>query len=173
MERYYVGLDVSKEKTAICVRRSDGSMDKACETRTDPDAIFAALAPFRDGLERVILETGRMANWLYDELTRRGLPAVCVDARQAHAVLGQMHNKTDTNDAAMLADLALTGFYRKVEVKSGRREHVRYLSRAANEAPSAAALTSISIAMLQLHRITAERQGFPFCQPPRLIVTAT
>lgn len=61
MERYYVGLDVSKEKTAICVRRSDGSMDKACETRTDPDAIFAALAPFRDGLERVILETGRMA----------------------------------------------------------------------------------------------------------------
>ncbi|MCA1288685.1 hypothetical protein [Salipiger bermudensis] len=74
MERYYVGLDVSKEKTAICVRRSDGSMDKACETRSDPDAIFAALAPFRDGLERVILETGRMANWLYDELTRRGLP---------------------------------------------------------------------------------------------------
>ncbi len=92
MERYYVGLDVSKEKTAICVRASAGSMVMACETRTDPDAIFAALVPFRDWLERVILETGRMANWLYDELTRRGLPAVCVDARQAHAVLGQMHN---------------------------------------------------------------------------------
>lgn len=118
MERYYVGLDVSKEKTAICVRTSGGSIEMACETGTDPDAIFATLAPFQDGLERVILETGRMANWLYDELTRRGLPAVCVDARQAHAVLGQMHNKTDANDAAMLADLARTGFYRKVEVKS-------------------------------------------------------
>ncbi|NDW31879.1 IS110 family transposase [Salipiger sp. PrR007] len=136
MERYYVGLDVSKEKTAICVRRSDGSMDKACETRTDPDAIFAALAPFRDGLERVILETGRMANWLYDELTRRGLPAVCVDARQAHAVLGQMHNKTDTNDAAMLADLARTGFYRKVEVKSRQAQERRALLTARDAAIS-------------------------------------
>ncbi len=29
-----------------------------------------------------------------------------------------MHNKTDVNDAARLAELARTGFYRKVEVKS-------------------------------------------------------
>lgn len=67
---------------------------------------FAALVDLQDGLARVILETGRMANWLHSELTRRGLPVVCVDARQAHAGLGQMHNKTDANDAAMLADLA-------------------------------------------------------------------
>ena len=51
---------------------------------------------------RVVLETGRMSNWLHGELMQHGLPAVCVDARQAHAVLGQMHNKTDANDAAML-----------------------------------------------------------------------
>ena len=111
-------------------------MDKACETRTDPDAIFAALAPFRDGLERVILETGGMANWLYDELTRRCLPAVCVDAQQAHAVLGQMHNKTDTNDAAMLADLDRTGFYRKVEVKSRQAQERRALLAARDAAIS-------------------------------------
>lgn len=52
-----------------------------------------------------------MANWLHGEPTLRDLPAICLDARQAHAVLGQMHNKTDANDAAMLADLARTGFW--------------------------------------------------------------
>jgi hypothetical protein len=39
-------------------------------------------------------------------LVARDRPAVCVDARQAHAVLSQMPNKTDANDTAMLAELA-------------------------------------------------------------------
>jgi len=108
-QTYYVGLDVSKHTTAICVRRADGVVERVCETATEPEAICTALTDLRGGLERVILETGRMANWLHGELTRRGLPAICVDARQAHAVLSQMHNKTDANDAAMLADLAPDG----------------------------------------------------------------
>lgn len=127
MERYYVGLDVSKDATAICVRGEDGRVERACETKTDPDAICEALGDLRDDLMRVILETGRMANWLHGELTRRGLPAICVDARQAHAVLSQMHNKTDANDAAMLAELARTGFYRQVAVKSRHAQERRAL----------------------------------------------
>jgi transposase len=133
-ERYYAGLDVSKDTTAICARRSDGGVERACEVATDPDAIYAALAGLGDGLVRVVLETGRMANWLHGELTRRGLPAVCVDARQAHAVLSQMHNKTDANDAAMLADLARTGFFRKVEVKSRHAQERRALLSARDAA---------------------------------------
>ena len=43
---------------------------------------------------RVVLETGRMANWLHRGLVARDLPAVYVDARQAHAVLSQMPNNT-------------------------------------------------------------------------------
>lgn len=65
-----------------------------------------------------VLETGRMANWLYGALSQRGLPMVCIDARQAEAVLSQMHNKTSENYAAMLSELARTGFYKKIEVKS-------------------------------------------------------
>jgi len=71
-----------------------------------------------------------MANWLYNELSQRGLPMVCIDARQAHAVLSQMHNKTDENDAAMLAELARTGFYKRVEVKSRIAQQRRALLRA-------------------------------------------
>lgn len=71
-----------------------------------------------------------MTNWLYNELGSRGLPIVCIDARQAHAVLSQMHNKTDENDAAMLAELARTGFYKKIEVKSRKAQERRALLRA-------------------------------------------
>lgn len=127
MERFFAGLDVSKDETAICVRGEDGTVVIARKTSTDADAILEVLKGLGSKLVRVILETGRMANWLHGELARRDLPVICVDARQAHAVLSQMHNKTDANDAAMLADLARTGFFRKVVVKSRRGQELRAL----------------------------------------------
>lgn len=118
MEKCYVGLDVSKDETSICVRNLSGDVLSTARAVTDPDEILKALSKPTGSIQCVVLETGRMANWLYNELSDRGLPVVCIDARQAHAVLSQMHNKTDDNDAAMLAELARTGFYKKVEVKS-------------------------------------------------------
>ena len=59
----------------------------------------------------VVMETGRMANWLCHGLMGKAPPVVCVDARHVHAVLRQTHNKTDANDAAVLGELARTGFY--------------------------------------------------------------
>lgn len=125
----FVGLDVSMEETAFCVRSAEGRILGQGKTATDPDAIASALA--RVGRPaRVVLETGRMANWLHRQLVARDLPAVCVDARQAHAVLSQMPNKTDANDAAMLAELARTGFYRAVRVKSEAAQGMRALLKA-------------------------------------------
>jgi len=97
---------------------------------TDPDVLTRALGAEMEHVVCVVLETGRMANWLYGELSQRGLPMVCIDARQAHAVLSQMHNKTDENDAAMLSELARTGFYKKIEVKSRLAQERRALLRA-------------------------------------------
>ena len=130
MKQCFVGLDVSKQETAICVRSRAGVIEAAFKTPTDPDAICRSLRSHSAGLRSVVLETGRMANWLYNELSLRGLPMVCVDARQAHAVLSQMHNKTDENDAAMLAELARTGFYKRIEVKSRIAQERRALLRA-------------------------------------------
>ena len=53
-----------------------------------------------------------------------------IDARQAHAVLRLQHNKTDENDAAILAELARRGFYRSVAVKSERAQRWRILLKA-------------------------------------------
>ncbi|WP_282153360.1 IS110 family transposase [Ruegeria atlantica] len=118
MEQCFVGLDVSKAETSICVCDENGATVSAVKKVTDPDVICQALRNHGGSLRCAMLETSRMANWLYTELSDRGLPMVCIDTRQAHAVLSQMHNKTDANDAAILAELARTGFYRKVEVRS-------------------------------------------------------
>ncbi|WBU53972.1 IS110 family transposase [Paracoccus sp. SCSIO 75233] len=130
MERYYVGLDVPKDETAICVKSGDGKVLLARKMPTDPDAIAGALSCGGWNFGAVVMETGRMANWLYHKLMRRAPPVVCVDALHAYAVLSQMHNKTDANDAAMLAELARTGFYRKVTVKSPLAQRRRALLRA-------------------------------------------
>jgi transposase len=97
---------------------------------TESDAIAGALWSSGLPIVAVVMETGRTAHWLYHELARRGVPTVCVAARQAHALLSQMHDKTDADDAAMLADLARTGFYRKGIVKSRTAQERRTLLRA-------------------------------------------
>ncbi len=130
MKRYFVGLDVSKDETAVCIRDDCGVIVTSFKKPTDPDVLLRALRKDLAQIVCVVLETGRMANWLYDELSQRGLPMVCIDARQAHAVLSQMHNKTDENDAAMLSELARTGFYKKIEVKSRLAQQRRALLRA-------------------------------------------
>lgn len=130
MKRYFVGLDVSKAETAVCLRNNRGDIVTSFRKPADPDVLARALSAEMEHIVRVVLETGRMANWLYDELSRRGLPMVCIDARQAHAVLSRMHSKTDENDAAMLSELARTGFYRKIEVKSRLAQEGRALLRA-------------------------------------------
>ena len=130
MDHCFVGLDVSKEETAVCVRTRGGKIKAAFKTPTDPDAICQSLNRCDADIQCVVVETGRMANWLYSELSQRGLPMVCIDARQAHAVLSQMHNKTDENDAAMLAELARTGFYKRIEVKGRIAQERRALLRA-------------------------------------------
>lgn len=130
MKRYFVGLDVSNDATAVCLRDDRGDIVTSFKKPTDPDVLARALGAEMEHIVCVVLETGRMANWLYDELSQRGLPMVCIDARQAHAVLSQMHNKTDENDAAMLSELARTGFYKKIEVKSRLAQERRALLRA-------------------------------------------
>jgi transposase len=126
----FVGLDVSKEETAICVRDSFGQVVLRAKVSTDPEKIAECLASLQEPPARVILETGRSSNWLYQALIDHGLPAVCVDARHAHSILNQMRNKTDANDAAMLAELARTGFYRQVAVKSRSAQQQRTLLQA-------------------------------------------
>ena len=69
-------------------------------------------------MERVGLEACSLTAWLHQELSEAGIPAICIEARQAKAAMGAMPNKTDRNDARGIAQIMRTGWYRAVHVKS-------------------------------------------------------
>ena len=123
--KHYAGLDVSLETTSICVIDESGKIIIEKKRPTCPDAIMGALDGL-DGLEKIGMETGPLAVWLWNELKKRAAPIVCMDARHANAALKMMPNKTDRADAAGLAQIVRTGWYKEVSVKS----HDSYLIRA-------------------------------------------
>ena len=115
---HYAGLDVSLEETAICVVDSTGRIVKETRAPSEPEALIAALREIGLPLERVGLEACSLTAWLHDELRSTGLPAICIETRQANAAMKTMPNKTDRNDARALAQMMRTGWYRQVHVKS-------------------------------------------------------
>ena len=114
----YVALDVSLRSTSVHVVDEPGKCLWRGKCVTDPEVLVAIVREHAPGVVRVGLETGFLSTWLCHALADAGLPVVCMDARQARAVLSVRPNKTDGNDAEGLAQLLRTGFYREVRVKS-------------------------------------------------------
>jgi transposase len=115
---HYAGLDVSLEETAICVVDRTGRIVKETRATSEPEALVGALRGLDVSLERIGLEACSLTAWLHDELRAAGLPAICIETRQANAAMKTMPNKTDRNDARALAQIMRTGWYRQVHVKS-------------------------------------------------------
>jgi transposase len=114
---HYVGLDVSLKQTSICVVDQAGSVVRAGVVDSDPEAIAAFVRSKAPGALRIGLETGPTTTWLWTELKRLGLPVICIDARHAKAVLEMQINKSDRNDAAGIARIMQTGWFKEVRVK--------------------------------------------------------
>lgn len=117
MDRY-VGLDVSQEKTHVCIVDCDGTTVWSGQCRSTPDAIAKTIDRQAISAVRVGLESGPLAPWHWHALKASGLPVICIDARHAKAALNMQLNKTDKNDAHGIAQIMRTGWYREVEVKS-------------------------------------------------------
>ncbi len=66
----YVGLDVSKEETAFCVKDWEGKVLASGKVATDPAAIFEMLKAHCLCPERIVIETGTLSGWLARELGR-------------------------------------------------------------------------------------------------------
>ena len=114
---YYVGLDVSLKLTAICIVDRTGKI--ACEglVSSDPEAIAEFIKSHASHVERIGLETGPTATWLWTELRKLELPVICIDARHAKAALKMQINKSDRNDAVGIARIMQCGWYKEVRVK--------------------------------------------------------
>ena len=114
----YIGLDVSLKETHICALRDGGEIVARGCVESEPAIVAQWLFCHAPDVRCVVLETGGQSSWLAGELTKLGVPAVIVDARLAKKALSGRVNKSDVNDAEGLAWLALTGWYRRVMVKS-------------------------------------------------------
>lgn len=116
--KYFAGLDVSLEETAICVIDEGGRIVREIRAASDPQAISDALRTSDLPLERIGLEACSLTAWLHDGLRDAGWPAICIETRAANAAMKAMPNKTDRNDARALAQIMRTGWFRQVHVKS-------------------------------------------------------
>lgn len=123
----YVGLDVSLDETAICVVDEVGKVLAERKVPLTPEAIAGFIIGRTSEVVRIGLETGSLSVWLHGELRARGLPVICIDARHAKAALSMRINKTDRNDAAGIAQIMRTGWYREAHVKSGPSHLARAL----------------------------------------------
>src|SRR6201747_598066 len=124
---HFAGLDISLEESAICVVDETGRIIKEMRVASEPTALIAALTGLDLSLERIGLEACSLTAWLHDELRAAGLPAICIEARQANAAMKTMPNKTDRNDARALAQIMRTGWYRQVHVQSRPSRLWRFL----------------------------------------------
>jgi transposase len=114
--KYFAGLDVSL--TAICVVDETGQIMKEARAASEPEALDALLSTLGLPLERLGLEAWSLTAWLHGELKAADWPAICIESRQAKAVMGAMPNKTDRNDARAIAQIMRTGWFRAVHVKT-------------------------------------------------------
>lgn len=110
----YAGLDVSDKTTHLCAVASDGTILKRDVVVSDPEVLGKWLNRYCPDLQRVVLETGPLSTFLYHGLAERGLPVECICARHAKGVLSARVNKSDVHDAEGLAQLARTGWFKRV-----------------------------------------------------------
>ncbi len=113
----YAGLDVGDKATHLCVVDGEGGILWRGACATDPEALAFTLRKRAPGLARAVLETGALSAFLHHGLTLRGVPAVCICARHAKGVLSVRANKSDAHDAEGLAQLARTGWFKRVHIK--------------------------------------------------------
>ncbi|MEQ8731918.1 IS110 family transposase [Roseitalea porphyridii] len=116
----FIALDVSLEKTAICIMSADGSIAAEVTAASEPEAIAAEFvrhgAAGPDAL--VGLEAGPLSEWIARGLADLGASVTLMETRQIRAALSSMVVKSDRNDARGMAHLLRMGWFRPVHLKS-------------------------------------------------------
>lgn len=125
---FYVGLDVSIARTAVCIMDAAGRVAGEQSVASTPEAIEAVIRASGTEVERVGLEAGINSAWIARGLLDAKLPVIVIDATHAAAALKTgFRNKTDKNDARGIADLMRVNKFRAVAVKSMAAQRDRAL----------------------------------------------
>jgi transposase len=124
---HYAGIDVSLERSSVCVVDATGGIVREAKVPSEPEALVAFFRRLGLPLARVGLEAGPLSQWLHAGLAEAGLEAVLLETRQVKAALSAMIVKTDRKDARGIAQLLRMGWYRPVHRKSPPAQEVRAL----------------------------------------------
>lgn len=124
----FIGFDISLQTTHICVVDDEGRMFVEGTAASEVEAIGRWLDDHCSAwtVKRIVFETGQLSTHFYHGL-RSSWPVICIDARHAHGTLKAQRIKTDKNDARGLAQIARTGWYKAVHVKSDEGQALRSL----------------------------------------------
>jgi transposase len=123
--RLFVGLDVSLEKTAICVISEHGKIVKEAQVASEPEELLRWISDQDGAIAAIGLEAGPLSQWLHRGLSEAGLDVVLMETRQVKGALKAMPIKTDRRDAEGIARLLHLGWFRPVHCKSVSAQEVR------------------------------------------------
>ena len=80
--KLFVGLDVSLEKTAICVISEHGKIVREAQAASEPEALARWIENLDGTIAVVGLEAGPLSQWLHRGMTEAGLSVVLMEIRQ-------------------------------------------------------------------------------------------
>jgi transposase len=125
--KYFAGLDVSLDETAVCIVDEDGIVIREGKVASEPDDLHAWITAAGVPLTRPGLEAGPLSPWLHARLRAAGLPAICIETRRMKGATAAMAIKTDRNDARAIAQAMRTGWFTAVHVKTPESQELRLL----------------------------------------------
>ena len=70
---HYAGIDVSLERSSLCVVDATGRIVREAKVASEPEALIAWLRGLGLDLARVGLEAGPLSQWLYAAMRDAGL----------------------------------------------------------------------------------------------------
>lgn len=115
---YFAGLDVSMKETSIAIVNEKGKVVFETMCKTEPDIIAKTLRESKFNLEKIGVESGCISFWLIGELKELSLPAICIESRQMATLIALKVNKTDRNDARLIANAMRCNLYKEVHHKT-------------------------------------------------------
>jgi transposase len=86
----------STKESALCILDGKGKIVRETKLPTDPEIIARFIAATGLAIDRIGLESGCTAAWLFAGPQRYGWTVICIDARHAAAALqAGFRNKND------------------------------------------------------------------------------
>ena len=124
---HYAGIDVSLERSSVCIVDVEGKIVREAKVASEPEAVVALFEQLGFAVKRIGLEAGPLSQWLHAGLKQAGFETVLLETRHVKAALSAMTVKTDRKDARGLAQLIRMGWFRPVHAKSMASQEVRAL----------------------------------------------